>query len=106
MMMSANVIILSLLLLCAIVALQIFLSRRESKWPGLILPILTFLFSLSYPCFMILPQDGATAGFLFAVFLVWLMANIPTVVSLLIYFICRDRKKRKKQMDKMNIQDL
>ena len=25
------------------VLLQIFLSRRKSKWPGLILPLLTFL---------------------------------------------------------------
>ena len=28
------------------VFLQIFLSKRESRWPGLVLPLLTFLQSL------------------------------------------------------------
>lgn len=32
--------------LAGIVILQVFLSRRESKWPGLIMPIITFGFSL------------------------------------------------------------
>ena len=38
-----------LFLLAALVGgifLQIFLSRRESRWPGLVLPLLTFLLSL------------------------------------------------------------
>ena len=35
-----------LALLVGIVLLQIFLSRRKSRWPGLVLPSLTFLFSL------------------------------------------------------------
>ena len=28
------------------ILLQIFLSKREGKWPGLILPLLSFLYSL------------------------------------------------------------
>ncbi|HOJ79419.1 MAG TPA: hypothetical protein PK767_02625 [Clostridiales bacterium] len=32
--------------------------------------------------------------------------NIPTAIFLLIYFTCRERKRRKKNLDKMNIQDL
>ena len=31
-----------LLFLAAVVVLQIFLSRRENKWAGRILPIITF----------------------------------------------------------------
>lgn len=28
------------------IVLQIFLARRDGKWPGLVLPLLTFLLSL------------------------------------------------------------
>ena len=35
-----------LLFLVAMVVLQIFLSRRENKWAGRILPIITFGYSL------------------------------------------------------------
>lgn len=40
------------------------------------------------------------------VVLVWLLANIPTAVLLVIYFACREKKRRKKQIERMNIQDL
>lgn len=39
-------LLLLLLLLAGGIVLQIFLSKRESKWPGLVLPIVTFLWSL------------------------------------------------------------
>ena len=32
--------------LIGLVVLQVFLSKRESKWPGLILPLLSLLISL------------------------------------------------------------
>ena len=32
------------------VLLEIFLARRESKWPGLVLPVLTLLYSLAMAC--------------------------------------------------------
>ena len=35
--------------LIGIVLLQIFLSRTERKWPGLILPVISFLFGFLYP---------------------------------------------------------
>lgn len=86
--------------------LQIFLSKRESKWPGLVLPIITFLISLLYPLGMIAPSEGITAAFVVYMILVWLLANIPTIILLAIYASCRGKQKRKKQLDKMNIQDL
>lgn len=96
----------ALLLLAGVVALQIFLSSRESKWPGLVLPIIAFLLGLLYPLNMMAPSGGVTAGFIFQMILVWLLANIPTIILLAIYFGCRGKRRRKKQMDKMNIQDL
>lgn len=88
------------------ILLQIFLSRRESKWPGLILPILSFLISLLYPLNMAAPAGDLTAGFLAQMLMVWLLGNIPTVVLLLIYAVCREKLRRSRQLDKMNIQDL
>lgn len=43
----AVALIVFLVLIVGGVALQIFLSRRKSKWLGLILPLLTFLYALA-----------------------------------------------------------
>lgn len=98
--------ILAMLLLAGIVFLQIFLSKREDKWPGLVLPIMAFLFGLLFPLNMIAPSEGVSAGFVFQLILVWLLGNIPTILLLAIYFGCRGKQRRRKQLDKMNIQDL
>ena len=92
-----------LLFITGVIVLQIFLSKRESKWPGLVLPIISFLISFIYPLNMAIPSVG---GFVFALILGWLIANIPTIVLLTIYFACRGKQRRNKQLDKMNIQDL
>ena len=97
---------LTLLLLAGVVALQIFLSSRESRWPGLALPAISFLIALLYPLNMMAPSEGISAGFVIQLLLVWLIANIPTIVLLAIYAACREKRKKKKQMDRMNIQDL
>lgn len=96
----------ALLFIAGIIVLQIFLSKRESKWPGLVLPIITFLFGLLYPLSMAAPAGGVTASFIFQMILVWLLGNIPTIILLAIYFGCRGKQRRNKQLDKMNIQDL
>ena len=89
-----------------IIFLQIFLSRRESKWPGLVLPIISFLFGLLYPLNMAFPSGGVTVGFIFQMLVVWLLGNIPTIIFLAIYFGCRGKQRRNNRLDKMNIQDL
>ena len=94
-----------LLLLAGIVVLQIFLSRRPSKWPGLVLPILSFLFSLIYPLNMAV-SDGDLMSIVLKMLIVWLVGNNPTILLMLIYFCCREKQRRKKQLEKMNIQDL
>ena len=88
------------------ILLQIFLSKRESRWPGLTMPIISFLFSLIYPLNMAVPSAGAATGFAFQMILVWLLANIPTFILLAIYFACREKKRKSSQLNKMNIQDL
>lgn len=88
------------------IILQLFLSKRESLWLGLILPIITFLFSLFKPLSMVVPPEGMSLTFILQMLFVFLLANIPTLVLLGIYFVCREKMWRKRQLDKMNIQDL
>lgn len=99
-------ILLVLVFLGGTVLLQVWLSRREGRWPGLVLPVLAFLGSLACPLFMLVPADGVTVGFVVQMVLVWLLANIPTAVLLAIYFACREKRRRKKQLERMNMQDL
>ena len=99
----AIVLIFTLALLVGVILLQIYLSKKESKWPGLVLPIISFLISFVYPLNMAIPSVG---GFIVALILGWLLANIPTIILLAIYFSCRGKQRRNKQLDKMNIQDL
>ena len=95
-----------LLFIAGVILLQIYLSKSESKWPGLVIPIISFLFGLLYPLNMIAPSEGVTVDFIVSVVLVWIIGNIPTIIFLAIYFACRGKQRRNKQLDKMNIQDL
>ncbi|WP_125116647.1 hypothetical protein [Agathobaculum sp. Marseille-P7918] len=106
-------ILILLLLVAAVLALQVWLSRRKAWWPGLVLPAL----EIAYSVFAIISAIAGyyqaygravpvTASLIGDAFLVFLQCNIFTVVLLAVYFICRHSEKRKKQLDKMNIQDL
>jgi uncharacterized membrane protein HdeD (DUF308 family) len=94
------------MLLPGIKKLQVFLSKRENKWLGLILPMIGVLFSI-----MILINEPVIEGLsvlernLLSIMILF-VSNIPTIVFMAIYFGCREKFKKKKGMDKMNIQDI
>lgn len=93
-------------LLVGAIFLQIFLSKKKSKWFGLILPAITFLYSL-LTIFNIAIFEGMKGGEIFMLIAsTFLISNIPTIVFLGIYFGCREKMKLRSQIDKMNIQDL
>lgn len=122
-----------LLLLAGTVWLQIFLSRNERKWPGLILPIICLCFSL-LPVFSIPAYNTVTiteqtisesgeiikhitkekpkmtaseaASVLVTSLVVFVIFNIPTVIYVGIYGACREKRKKSQELEKMNIQDL
>ena len=87
-------VIFQMILIICVVILQIVLSRTKSKIPGLILPVMMIL---CYLPFMYAITGGPN--------ILWIIAAIPIIVFLAIYFICR-RKYQNNQMDKMRIQDL
>ena len=102
-----NMMVLLVVLLVVLVGgilLQIFLSRRERRWPGLVLPGITFLHSL----IMVLNAAAfvSMARAILAATMVFLISNIPTAVLLAIYVACRERRRKRGEMDRMRIGDL
>lgn len=94
-----------LLLIAGVIWLQIFLSRKESKVLGLILPGLNFLYSLIV-MFNLLADDLSGFGLFGLIFSTFLLANIPTMIFIIIYFVCKKSIKKNKEIEKMNIHDL
>ena len=88
-------IIILLAILAAIIILQIYLSKRENKWSGLILPIISFLFALLIvPLNMMAPATGIDMDFVINLVLAVAVYNIPTVVFMVIYIVCRKQKNK------------
>jgi len=122
-----------LFVIAGLVVLQIFLSRRQSKLLGLILPAISLIISIVIVLGMvgfsahktitaneiisengeIIEQietakdnaDDITTIILPAIYL-FLLSNIPTIILIGIYFACRKKLKRAREIEKMNIQDL
>ena len=103
------VVLVVLALFAGVIVLQFFLSRRDSKVPGLILPGISFalslMTSLGMALYMIMPPGGASAVVL-AMVPVFVLCNIPTGVLLAIYAGCRADLRKHRALEKMTIQDL
>ena len=89
--------------LIGLVVLQVFLSKRESKWPGLVLPLLSVLYSLVMALSAVADNGGIPWGPILASLI---LGNIPTVILLAIYFACREKFRKRSELDKMHINDL
>ncbi len=97
----AMTLLLSVAFLVGGILLQIFLSRRESRWPGLVLPAITLLYSLVMACNVMAGADAWRA-----LLATLALGNIPTLVLLAIYAACREKRRKNSEMDKMDIHDL
>ena len=104
---SRTIIVLLVVFLVFIVGgvfLQMFLSKRESRWPGLVLPLLTFLWSLLGPLNVM--DTGSVSQNVLTVLVTLLAGNIPTLLLLAIYWAVREKRRVKDQIDKMKIDEL
>lgn len=103
---SLNTII--FLLVCGLVVyLQIYFSKIESRWMGLILPGISLIISI----IMVLniaepPVSISMTQRIGMVLSAFLTSNIPTIILLAIYSVVRQKLKRQSEIDKMNIKDL
>ncbi len=100
-----------ILVVIGVILLQIFLSKKESKWLGLILPIISFLYStLAVAGYLAYNFGGSgnevAASSFFPIISLFVYSNIPTVIFLLIYYHYKEKRTKLRELDKMNIQDL
>ena len=86
------------------ILLQIFLSKRESRWPGLVLPLLAFLWSLLGPLNVM--DTGSVSQNVLLVLVTLLAGNIPTLILLAIYWAVREKRRVRSQIEKMKIDEL
>ena len=127
-------ILLAVAVLAGVIVFEVWLSRRQSRWPGLIMPILSFALSLLLVFgFVAFSAGSATSGLQVSdaetgeivyqeqrveevsdwtlgdtvqVGLPLLIANISTLLLLREYYAGREKLRRDKLLEKMNIQDL
>jgi len=92
--------------LVGFVLLQIFLSKKENNWLGLILPIISFIFSIMTVLGFAIFQNTSTSEIIVQEIFMFVLWNIPTICLIAIYFACRESYSQKKAIDKMNIEDL
>jgi hypothetical protein len=130
------IIIAIIILAIGVIFLQIFLSRKENKWLGLILPLVAlcaaFFFTVATPFYVTSSEQTVTveqtetgsgnvienvithtpqsmpdtATMIINAICFFALYNIPTAVLLLIYAACRAKRRKNAQLEKMNIQDL
>lgn len=98
--------IIILLFITGAVLLQIFLSKRESSWPGLVLPGISLLIAILFNLNMAVFPSQSTGQVITQAIFAFILCNIPTAILLAIYYASREKFKKNKEMSKMNIQDL
>nr|WP_311444773.1 hypothetical protein [Ezakiella coagulans] len=99
------IFLLFLIIFVGAIALQVFLSKRQSKFLGLTLPIISVLNSLIIV--LNIAGDAMTkTQILIALVSAFLIGNIPTIILMAIYFGIREKMKIKAELDKTRIKDL
>jgi uncharacterized membrane protein YoaK (UPF0700 family) len=92
-----------IIFLVGIIILQIFLSKRKNKWFGLILPMVNVIASMMAVYGMAFSHKKSVTEIILQFSVIFLSWNISTISLISIYFTCREKLKKKKEMDKINI---
>lgn len=97
-----------LALMAAACALEVFLAKRKSRWPGLVMPLLAV-----FPALFVLPNlltnalSVAENGLqVLLSLLAMMLLFVPALVLLAVYWFCRRCRKCREDVEKMKIQDL
>lgn len=109
-------IVVILVVMAAAIALEVFLARKEEAWMGLILPGLRLLQTLVRLAIRVVQvvrtTQEADSAWLTNPWQVLVLAfaveNIPTLILLAVYALCRARMRRrtKRQLERTRIKDL
>lgn len=116
-------------IIIGVVFLQVFLSKKDSRWFGIIIPAISFFISIlivisivAYTNIGITSHSTSENGTIIKqeiedsrsnfvpvviqAVTTFLIFNIPTVVLISIYAACREKRRRRLDLEKMQIQDL
>ncbi len=92
--------------------LQAYLSKKENKWMGLIIPFVKIFISLLFISLLYINiisnlnnHNSFHHPFRNILFIGGIF-NISTIVYFIIYFVCRNQIKHKGEIEKMQIRDL
>jgi len=86
--------------------LEVFLSKSKIKWIGLILPAICFTIALIVGIGHIVSDLHADFAILLMDIVFVIIYNIPTFIFIIIYYFSRKKNNKRKELEKMNIQDL
>jgi len=89
----------------ALIVLQVYLSKMEKDWPGLVMPGLSLGSSVLAVLGLTFYALGDASILLRLVFL-FVVFNIPTLIFYVIYKSVHKKQVPTKELDKMTIQDL
>lgn len=90
--------------IAGLIALQVYLSKMEKDWPGLILPILSIVWAIIST--LILLGFAVRGAVIITVIVYILLAFTPSIIFFLIYKNVHKKQSPNKELDKMTIQDL
>lgn len=100
------IILLFLIIFAGAIALQVFLSKKQNKFIGLILTTIALLFSLIMVLNVVFEETMTNWKVFFTLFSTFFVGNIPTIILLAIYFGIREKLKIESELDKTRIKDL
>ena len=81
--------------------LQVFLSKQENRWLGLILPLISLIFAV-----LVILTVGYDNYYGLPVLLIGCIALMPVAVLLTVYAAIRGKWRKRKALDKMSARDL
>ena len=95
-----------LAILIGIAVLQIFLSSKDNKKLGFVLPCINFVVSILVGLIYLLNATLLDVSIFIGIMIVFIAYNVPTIILMAIYYACRSKYSKKHDINKMNIQDL
>lgn len=97
---------LSLIFLVGLISLQIFLSKKENKWVGLILPTINVIYSIVIIIGTAFSGNLSVVQIMIQALMSFLLCNTSTMILVVIYFFYREKRKKSKRKDEINADDL
>lgn len=89
-----------------LIVLQVYLSKKENKWLGLILPIVFFVIACFIGIGRILYDLQTPFSVLFRDILTFVLYCIPAITFFLIDLGIKNKQSKKHEFERMNVQDL